>query len=228
MLKIDPAGQLLLTTVIALCLFSEAHIDCVFGPASAQVKSKLPSWKSTEMEALELAGGAREHKLKEALDEARQTRQADGYPESECLFELGVYFTDIGKTAQAEEYFSQAAAIKTAGMQKILTTAGPIPGSLPAYSDAKQEREGKTHDLANCLSWLGRAYLNEKKYDEAEQAFKRALDLLDTSKDPEHESISLPDTLLRAARVERLLNHVSEAQKMEERARLILRKRHLE
>jgi TolA-binding protein len=99
---------------------------------------------------------------------------------------------------------------------------------LPAYSNAKQEKEGKTHDLANCLSWLGRAYFAEKKYEDAEQAFKRSLELLNTSKDPDHESIALPDTLLRAARVERLLNHVSEGQKMEEQARYILRKRHLD
>jgi tetratricopeptide (TPR) repeat protein len=194
-------------------------------PAIAQQQNKLPGWKSSEIEAMALSGGAREHKLNEALEQARAYNQADGYPQSECLFELGVYFTDIGKTAQAEEYFSEAVAMKSAGIKKMLAVSGWVPGILPAYSDAAQEHTGKTHDLANCLSWLGRAYFAEKKYDLAAQSFSRAIQLLDTSKDPDHEAIILPDTLLRAARVERLLNHLNEAKKMEERARYILRSR---
>jgi tetratricopeptide (TPR) repeat protein len=199
----------------------------VITTVGAQPTHKLPLWKSTEMDALELSGGAREHKLNEALEQAKACNQADFYPQSECLFELGVYFIDIGKTAQAEQYFSEAVELKSTGLKKVLSASGWVPGILPAYSDPAQEHEGKVHDLANCLSWLGRADFAEKKYEEAAHAFARAIELLDTSKDPNHEAIVLPDTLLRAARVERLLNHLSEAKKMEEHARYILSHRTL-
>jgi tetratricopeptide (TPR) repeat protein len=200
----------------------------VITAVNAQETNKLPQWKATEIDALELSGGAREHKLNQALEEAKACNQADAYPQSECLFELGVYFTDIGKTAQAEHYFSEAAELKSAGLKKVLSASGWKPGTMPAYSNPGQEHDGKVHDLANCLSWLGRAYFAEKKYEDAAHAFGRAIELLDTSKDPDHESIILPDTLLRAARIERLLNHLSEAKKMEERARYILSHRSLQ
>ena len=38
-------------------------------------------------------------------------------------------------------------------------------------------------------------------------AFGRAIALIDTSKDAQREAIILPETLLRAAKVQRLLNH---------------------
>jgi tetratricopeptide (TPR) repeat protein len=204
------------------------------GSVMAAAANDLPQWKIIEDQAMELTGGAREHKLNEALSEAKQYNQPDGYPQSECLFELGVYFTDIGKTAQAEKYFFEAADLKNAALHNSLfgqevkedkLTHSPIV-FLPAYSDAKAEHQGKVHDLANCLSWLGRAYTAEKKYEEAEDVFGKALALLDTSKDPDHESILLPETLLRAAKVERLLNHLNEAKKMEEKACYILHNRH--
>ncbi len=227
MKNIDLTTHLLLTSLLVASFISTLAGEHTTSAAQAQEKIKLPQWKTTEIEALELSGGAREHKLNDALEQARASKQADAYPESDCLFELGVYFTDIGKTAQAEQYFNDAVTIKTAGMKKILTTSGWIPGNLPAYSDATQERNGKTHDLANCLSWLGRAYFAGKKFEDAEQAYGRAIKLLDTSNDPDHESVILPDTLLRAARVERLLNHLAEAKKMEERARYILSHRQM-
>ncbi|MBS1994387.1 MAG: hypothetical protein JSS83_27935, partial [Cyanobacteria bacterium SZAS LIN-3] len=144
-----------------------------------------------------------------------------------CLFNLGIYYTDVNKSAQAETSFSQAVDYKTAALKKTLSAGGYVPGILPAYSDAQQEHDGKVHDLANCLSWLGRTYVVEKKYEDAEKVFNQAIKLLDTSEDPNHEAIVLPDTLLRAARVERLLNHLSEAKKMEDRARFILKNRQM-
>ena len=177
---------------------------------------------------MNVSGGARLQLLNKALDEAKVFNQADSYPQSQCLFELAIYYTDIGKSGEAEHYFKEAAEYKLAASKKILTTTSDIPGLLPAYSNAVQEREGKIHDLANCLSWLGRTCFAEKKYDEAAHSFNQAIELLDTDKDPDHEAIILPDTLLRAARVERILNHLNEAKKMEERARFILRHRRLE
>src|SRR5580692_5812514 len=96
----------------------------VITAVGAQETNKLPKWKSTAIDAQELSGGAREHKLNEALQQAKVCNQADAYPQSECLFELGVYFTDIGKTGQAEQYFSEAVELKSAGLKKVLSTSG--------------------------------------------------------------------------------------------------------
>ena len=154
-----------------LCFFFAA-CAAVFGGTVSAEPTKLPQWKISEDQAAELSGGAREHKLEEALAEAKVCDQPDAYPQSDCLFELGVYFTDVGKTAQAEKYFFEAADLKNAHLHKSLLSGEfasrqkDRPMYLPAYANAEQEREGKIHDLANCLSWLGRAYSAEKKYDE--------------------------------------------------------------
>jgi tetratricopeptide (TPR) repeat protein len=203
-------------------LFHPATIES----ASAQL-IKLPQWKLTEQEAMSLTGTAQEKKLQEALEQAKEKNQADGYPQSECLFNLGIHFTELNKPAEAESYFAQAVDLKQSGLKKVMSTGGYVPGILPAYSNPEQEHDGKVHDLANCLSWLGRTYVIEKNYDQAAKAFNQAIMLLDTSKDPNHEAIVLPDTLLRAARVERLRNHLSEAKKMEERASYILKNRQI-
>jgi len=207
-------------TVLLVFFFSGALQSCL-----AQSKATLPQWKITEEEAQELFGGAREHKLNQALEQAKACKQPDEYPQSECLFELGLYYTDIGKISQAEQYFSLACDEKTLALHKLLCRTGPSSGTLPSYQDAKQEHEGKLHDLANCLSWLGRAYFSQKKYEEAAHAYGQAIELLDTNSDPNHEAVILPDTLLRAARVQRLLNHLTEAKKLEARAQYILRHR---
>ncbi|CAN5508919.1 hypothetical protein BH10CYA1_BH10CYA1_40450 [soil metagenome] len=208
----------------ALLIGTGLQTALIILPAQAQL-IKLPQWKLTEQEAMSLTGTAQETKLREALEQAKEKNQADGYPQSECLFNLGIHFTDINKASEAESFFKQAVNIKQAGLKKVMSTGSYVPGILPAYSNAAQEHDGKVHDLANCLSWLGRIYVIERKYAEASKVFSQAILMLDTSKDPNHEAILLPDTLLRAARVERLLNHLSEAKKMEDRASFILKNR---
>jgi len=210
---------------------SAATIACALqintaAPTLAQM-IKLPQWKLTEQEAMSLTGTAQEKKLLEALEQAKEKNQADCYPQSECFFNLGIHFTDVNKATQAESYFKQAVELKEAALKTVMSSGGYVPGILPAYSNAEQEHDGKVHDLANCLSWLGRTYVNEKKYDDASKVFNQAILLLDTSKDPNHEAIVLPDTLLRAAHVERILNHLSVAKKMEERASFILKNRQM-
>lgn len=224
-MRASKKSKKILLPVTLLSLLSGLLLQSV-NEAQAQ-KIKLPQWKLTEYDAMNLTGHAREQKLNEALEQAKEANQADGYPQSDCLFNLGIYYTDVNKSAQAETSFSQAVDYKTAALKKTLSAGGYVPGILPAYSDAQQEHDGKVHDLANCLSWLGRTYVIEKKYEDAEKVFNQAIKLLDTSEDPNHEAIVLPDTLLRAARVERLLNHLSEAKKMEDRARFILKNRQM-
>lgn len=190
----------------------------------------FPHWKELSNEAGTGSPAGRLEKLNEALASARQLSQVDAYPQSACLFELGVLAVEQNQLALAEKNLEEAKDLKEKALSTLWTSVcfekGEKLGYLPAYSNPQQELQGKRHDLANCLGWLGDVYYKRDRLDEAAKAYSQSIKVIEENK-PEREEIIFPEILLKYGRTLRLLGKVSQAKQVEERARLYLAKRQL-
>lgn len=226
--------RLILTSMIKLTCLSLV-LGSGVGSALAAAENEpyrrpFPHWKELTTEAYSGSPQGRQEKLVDALNEAKTLAQIDGYPQSECLFELGALAVEQNKLEAAQKNFEEAKALKEKALGILWTREcfdkGEKLGYLPAYSNPEQELHGKRHDLANCLGWLGDVYLKESHTAEAATTYSQSIKVMEAN-GPETEAIIFPEVLLKYARTLRLLGRANEARQVEERAKQFLAKRQL-
>jgi tetratricopeptide (TPR) repeat protein len=144
-------------------------------PDVAYLKGRVNLIKGNKEEAVELF----------KVSTARFNTEIEKLKES-VGSQLGIEDEDIDKMVSAiEELEESRDSVSMDDKQKLLTEEfGLIPPQATAFLRWQSGYAGKNRQLSNAYNWLGKSYMENKKYPEADSALASALEL-----DPENINV---------------------------------------
>lgn len=158
--------------------------------------------------------------LQEAIEKAKSSHQLDHYPEQEVFLYRGILRLEQNDLAAAESDLRSALSIAEAGLKLIWTeqlSPNEHKGYLPAYSNSKDERSGKYHNISNLHEWLAQVAYQRGDLVSTQKEIDIAICIID---DHQLDAVVLQISLYELqAKVFQALKRPDEAQIWTERAK---------